>query len=279
MKINRRNDYAFKRLFGREDTKDILASLLSAILEVPIEPDELTLIHTEITPEFLADKASFLDIHVRQSAHHEKMIVEMQARDEHNLERRTLHYWSRSFSEELKKGQDYSELPRVIHIAIVNFDVFDWGDATKFHGVFQVRERSDMTLFSDALEIHIIELPKMARRKKHPEDYTSLERWAVYFNNTGGKIMEQIAECDPAIKKVMSMEEIFVKDEQERYLYELRERGQHDFDNAVISAEKRGELEGLRKTARSMLEGAVSLDLISKFTGLPIDEIESLKRF
>jgi hypothetical protein len=44
----------------------------------------------------------------------------MQARDEHNIERRALRYWNRSFSEELKKKQDYSELPKVVHIAIVN---------------------------------------------------------------------------------------------------------------------------------------------------------------
>jgi len=72
--INRKNDYAFKRIFGHEDTKDILARFLTVVLEVSIEPDELTLVHTEFSPEYLADKASRLDIHVRRSALHEKMI-------------------------------------------------------------------------------------------------------------------------------------------------------------------------------------------------------------
>jgi predicted transposase/invertase (TIGR01784 family) len=58
MTINRKNDYAFKRIFGHEDTKDILAGFLSAVLEVPIRPEELTLIPTELNPEYLADKAS-----------------------------------------------------------------------------------------------------------------------------------------------------------------------------------------------------------------------------
>ncbi|MDR3230504.1 MAG: Rpn family recombination-promoting nuclease/putative transposase, partial [Synergistaceae bacterium] len=43
-------------------------------------------------PEYLLDKSSFLDVQVRRSERHEKMIVEMQAKDEKNIERRTLHY-------------------------------------------------------------------------------------------------------------------------------------------------------------------------------------------
>jgi predicted transposase/invertase (TIGR01784 family) len=282
MEINRRNDYAFKRIFGREDTKDILARFLSVVLDVMIEPEELTLIHTEISPEYLADKTSFLDVQVRRSERHEKMIVEMQARDERNIERRTLHYWGRSYTEELKESQDYAELPRVIHIVIANFDVFEWSEATKFHGIFQVRDREEGVLFSDALEIHVIELPKMRKRKKAIENYEPLEQWAAYLNNVGGETMERIAEKEPMLRKAMTIEEIFMKNEEERYFYELRERGRHDFESAVIAAEKRGKLEGKEEgkleTARSMLADAMAPDLIAKFTGLPVEQIEALRK-
>jgi hypothetical protein len=76
--------------------------------------------------------------------------------------------------------------------------------------------------------------------------------------------------------------EIFMKNEEERYLCELRERFRHDFDNAIILAIKEGERLGERRAkvtaARSMLESAVSIDLISKFAGLSISEIESLPK-
>ena len=32
MAVNRKNDYAFKRIFGHEDTKDILARFLTVVL-------------------------------------------------------------------------------------------------------------------------------------------------------------------------------------------------------------------------------------------------------
>jgi predicted transposase/invertase (TIGR01784 family) len=77
MKINRKNDYFFKRVFGHEDTRDILARFLTVVLSVSIEPDELSLIRTELSPEYLADKASVLDIQIRRSKAHEKFNVEM----------------------------------------------------------------------------------------------------------------------------------------------------------------------------------------------------------
>ena len=66
MTINRKNDYAFKRIFGHEDSKDVLARFLSVVLDVPIEADELTLIQTELSPEYAADKSSVLDFRVRR---------------------------------------------------------------------------------------------------------------------------------------------------------------------------------------------------------------------
>jgi len=274
--VNRKNDYAFKRIFGHEDTKDILARFLTVVLEVSIESDELTLVHTEFSPEYLADKASRLDIHVRRSALHEKMIIEMQVGDEGNIERRILFYWSKGYTEELKEAQDYATLPRMINIVIVDFDVFKWNDASKFHGVFRVSERDEGVLFSDALEIHTLELPKLKRQPSKAE-WSPLECWGLYLNNMEGEIMERIAEQEPMVRRAMTVEDIFMKNEEERRLYELREKGRRDYTNALLTSERRGELRSKQEIARSMLADAMSPDLISKFTGLTVEEIEILR--
>jgi predicted transposase/invertase (TIGR01784 family) len=298
MTINRKNDYAFKRIFGHEDTKDILAGFLSAVLDVPIRPEELTLIPTELNPEYLADKASKLDVQVRRSEFHEKMNIEMQQQaDADNFEKRILHYWSRNFTGELREGQDYSELPRQISIVIADFSVFRWRDETKFHGIFYISERDEGILFSDALEIHVLELPKL-KYLQLKENWTPLERWCLYLNNLGGEMLERIAAQDPLIGRALTVEDVFAKMDEERYMYELREKGRHDYINAVKSAEKRGKAEGkaegraegrtegraegkfeaLRGTARSMLADGMAPDLIAKFTNLPVEEIEALRR-
>jgi predicted transposase/invertase (TIGR01784 family) len=246
MKINRKNDYFFKRVFGHEDTKDILARFLTVVLSVPIEPDELSLIHTELSPEYLADKASVLDIHVRRSRAHEKFNVEMQIADEGNIERRILHHWGRGYTEEIKEGEDYSILPRMINIAVIDFNLFEWRDETKFHSVFRVLEADEGVLFSDALEIHVLELPKL---KKQPmkDDWTPMERWGHYLNNLEGEAMEMIAVKEPMIRKALTVEDVFVKNEEERRFYELREKSRLRLENALVTAERRGRLEGIKE--------------------------------
>ena len=94
--------------------------------------------------------------------------------------------------------------------------------------------------------------------------------------------MEKIAEKEPMIRRAMTVEDIFAKNEEERRFYELREKGRRDYINAINTSERRGELkgklEGKLEIARSMLADAMSPDLISKFTGLAVKEIEALRK-
>jgi predicted transposase/invertase (TIGR01784 family) len=274
-KVNKLNDYAFKRIFGREDTKDILARFLTVVLGVQIEPGELSLINTELSPEYLADKASVLDIQVRRSAFHEKMNIEMQHANEGNIKKRILHYWGRGYTEELREGQDYEELPRMINIVIAGFDVFEWQNPAKFHSVFHVLERDEGVLFCDALEIHVLEIPKL-RRQPAKSDWTPDECWALYIDNMEGETMERIAEREPLIKRAMTVEDIFAKNDEERRLYELREKGRRIYESAVRKAERDGEARAKRQTARSMLMSGIAADIASKVTGLSIEEINEL---
>ncbi|MDR2136917.1 MAG: hypothetical protein LBO68_01395 [Synergistaceae bacterium] len=84
------------------------------------------------------------------------------------------------------------------------------------------------------------------------------------------------------IGRARTVEEIFAKVDAERHMYELWERGRNDYVNAINTAQKRGREEGkieaLRETARSMLDGGMSLNLITEFTGLPVGEIETLRK-
>ena len=139
MKINRKNDYFFKRLFGHEDTRDILARFLTVVLDVPIEPDELTLV----------------------------------------------------------------------------------------------------------------------------------ECWGLYLNNMEG----------------VTVEDVFMKNEEERRLYELREKGRRDFNSAMIGAERRGRQEGIQKGRQegvqdmvlSMLARKMDASLISEISGMSAEKIETLR--
>ena len=92
--------------------------------------------------------------------------------------------------------------------------------------------------------------------------------------------MEQIATQEPMIRQAMTIEEAFMKNESERYLYELREKGRRDYDNAMSTAVKRGKAEGKaernKEVARTMLAKDMSLELTAEITGLSLEELKTL---
>jgi predicted transposase/invertase (TIGR01784 family) len=93
--------------------------------------------------------------------------------------------------------------------------------------------------------------------------------------------MENIAMQDPLIGRALTVEDIFTKVDEERFMYELRERNRHDYINAMNTAEKRGiekgEKKALRETARLRLADGMDPALIAQFTNLPLAEIEALR--
>ena len=65
-KITLQNDYAFKRVFGVEENKDVLQDLLECILDIPPEDIAgLELLDKEFQKELLSEKLGILDIKLR----------------------------------------------------------------------------------------------------------------------------------------------------------------------------------------------------------------------
>jgi hypothetical protein len=74
------------------------------------------------------------------------------------------------------------------------------------------------------------------------------------------------------------IEDVFVKNEEERRLYELREKSRLRLGNALHTAEHRGRQEGIHAIVRSMLARDMPLALISEISGLSVEEIEALRK-
>lgn len=68
----------------------------------------------------MEDKKSILDIHAR-TMDGTRINIEIQLANRHDMEKRTLYYWSCIFSDQMQKGMTYSELVQTITINILNF--------------------------------------------------------------------------------------------------------------------------------------------------------------
>ena len=95
-KINPRVDFAFKKLFGSEENKDLLMAFVNAVLEPEEKIVELTLKNPYTLKRFQQEKVSIFDI--RAVAEDGRQLnIEMQITDQLGYEKRALYCWSRLY--------------------------------------------------------------------------------------------------------------------------------------------------------------------------------------
>ncbi len=104
-------DYVFKSIFGDENNKDVLISLLNAILDPKEKIVSVDLKNTEIIRKFEDDKAGNLDIKAITSKG-EHINIEMQMADEKNIVERIMYYQAEMYSGQIYKGGKYQQIQR-----------------------------------------------------------------------------------------------------------------------------------------------------------------------
>ena len=96
-------------------------------------------------------------------------------------------------------------------------------------------------MYSDKLEIHIIELPKL-KKKEHPK--TELLNWARFLNAESKEEMKVAAKTDPYITKAYEKLIYISADEEKRLEYEAREKAIRDYNWQMKSNYRQGRQEG-----------------------------------
>ena len=287
-KINPRVDFAFKILFGSEDSVDILLPLVNSILSLPEPLTELTLLNPYNHKEHAMDKGTILDIKAKDRRGH-WYHIEMQMNDEVGYSQRALYYWSRLYN--------FSKLTKTISIHILNFDHFDELD---YHSVFHILNAKTYRRCFEDLELHFIELKKFNKDLAHLT--TALDRWAVFLNKAEQwerNCVPKELSNDPAIAKAAHVLDTLSLDDKEREIYEaklnwLRDEAAILEKARLISFEKgeaiglekgeaigleKGEVIGRRNVAEWMLnQKTFAIEDIAKATGFSVEEIKQLQQ-
>ena len=148
-------DILFKLLFVKYP--DLLKRLIAAIFTASVaELKEFTITNPEIPPDAIGDKFCKLDISMMINGQH--VNLEIQVENEGDYAERSLYYWARLYSSALKAGQEYSTLPRVIIISIVDFLMFA---CEEYRSEFLLRETTRYELLSDKLVMLYFEVRKL----------------------------------------------------------------------------------------------------------------------
>ena len=113
-KITLRNDYAFKRVFGTEENKAVLQDFLDCVLDIPIKDiEDLELLDKEFHNDSLSDKTGILDVKLRLK---DDTVIDIEIQNRWNDEfaQRTVFYWAKMYTENLKKVKYIQNCPSVL---------------------------------------------------------------------------------------------------------------------------------------------------------------------
>ena len=280
IKVNMLNDVFFKSLLCDDRHKELTLNFLNSILNRTGNEAfyDIEFLDKEIDPIIEAGKVSILDIRAKMNDD-TYVNVEVQIAKPVDMKKRAMFYWSKLYSYQIGKGEDYSLLKDVISINLLNFILFK--EHKRFHSSCHITDDFDKNTVIKDFEMHFIELPKfkisdIKRLKKS-------EKWfALFSNRCTDEELEEIAMSEPSIKKALEYQDYFMHDEKLRYKYELQEKAIRDYNSSMRASKQEGIQEGIqseRKTiAINLLKANMSIDFISQNTGLSEQEILLLKK-
>jgi predicted transposase/invertase (TIGR01784 family) len=275
------NDFAFLRAMGEKGDEPQLIAFLNAVLKRTgkntIESVEI-IEGRDLPAEIAGDKSAKLDV-LAKLAGGVRCNIEVQLKNEHNFEKRTLYYWSKLYIKDFKGGGKYAELKPVITINIIDFDYIPVED---FHTSFHLREdrRKDVQL-TDVCEIHFLDLVKYRRLKnKNPADFTMTEplnRWLIYFDEESSpELIQEVLHMDAAIRLVQDKMEKIARDPALLRTYEQYEKAESDWNSGIYDARQEGEQNKAMAIARAMKAAGEEKHKITMYTGLTAEEIEGI---
>ena len=120
-----RTDYAFKKVFGSAESRDILISFLNAIVysDSKIKIKNLTITDPYNIPMIKGVKDTFVDVKAVLDDD-TKVIIEMQVLNHKGFEKRVLYNAAKNYSIQLNKKEEYHLLNPVIALTITDFNMF-----------------------------------------------------------------------------------------------------------------------------------------------------------
>ena len=238
-------DFCFKELMEDEEVRN---AFLAAVLGIDLgEIVESRILPSHLRQKDKDDKLGILDVRVLLN-NKEQIDIEIQVTASEYWAERTLFYLGKMFTDQLKPGEDYQKLEKCIHIGILNFTMFE---DEEYYSCFHFWSDQGRKMYSDKVEIHTLELPKLAKYE-YPE--TELLKWLQFIN---AETKEEFEKSE-YIKKAYEDLNRISADEEKRLEYEARERAirDHQYFSTVYknTGLKEGRREGRRQATVELLQ-------------------------
>jgi predicted transposase/invertase (TIGR01784 family) len=280
--INPKTDYAFKKIFGSSESKDILISFLNALIyEGNPTIEDLEIINQNLPPKVEGLKDSYLDVKAKLN-NGTLVIIEMQVLNVQSFGKRVFYNAAKTYAFQLQAAQGYRLLKPVIALTITDFAMFDNSEAYISRFVYKEVDKN-FTYPENDLDLVFVELPKFTKEQEELE--TLADKWIYFMKNARSltsvpETMDRIPEIhqafDIANQARLTREELEDLDRREQFIY--------DQQGAIIKAVQEGIEQGIEQGKReeklaiarqllSQLDNAT----ISQVTGLSVEDVQNLR--
>lgn len=190
--------------------------------------------------------------------------------------------------EQLEPKEDYSELKKVIIIAILDFSITDLSEYL-LETVRIIRGHDDYEL-NNEVKYYYIELDKF--RKQNPDMSKILNQWLAFIDMERRDLLEMAMKENKEIEEAVEKYEVLTGEDEVKRLAELRLMSKLEENAALASARAKGTEEGLKqgkeeglkqgkeeikKIVRNLIKMNYTTEQIQEITGLSSDEIMKIK--
>ena len=151
---------------------------------------------------------------------------------------RALFYLAKMYTEQISAGEDYTVFKKCVSISILDFKLFE--QEPEFYSCFHIREDSRNFLYTDKMEFHVLELPKLPKELK--EDSSDIELWGRFISAERKEDFDMLAEKNMYIGSAYQHLQVISQDEEKRLEYEARAKAIRDYNQIMLEAEQRGEI-------------------------------------
>jgi predicted transposase/invertase (TIGR01784 family) len=278
IKIKPKVDFVFRKLYGTEENKDLLISLLNSVIQPDVPITDVRIMNPFNLANYERGKETILDI----KAIDENGVwydVELQLLPHVLYGKRAVYYGAKVFTDQIEQGGDWTALNKTIGIHFLDFRYFD-DDRVVHRFVLMDAQTNQTSKELDCLEFYFVELPKFD--KDWPQVRTALDRWIAFLNRaTELNRLELPAAMgnDPVIAKALSLLERIGLEPTERAIYEGEEKAIMVDHVQIRTAEERGIQQGMQQMVCDQMAsrlGDVPPTVSSKLTALSTEDLRRL---
>ena len=239
-------DYAFKEIMMNEKAR---VGFLSAILKIdPAEIKETKVLNTNLRKIHENDKQGILDVRVLMNNNTE-IDIEIQLSPLTVWADRSLFYLSKMYTEQIQSGQNYKVFKKCVSISILDFKLFQ--DTEEFYSRFHILEDTRHTLYTDKMEFHVLELPKLPKELK--EDANDRLLWAKFISAESKEEFDMLASKNEYINSAYEQLQVISQDKQKQMEYTARQKAILDYNQGMLEAEQRGRQEGRQEGIQALI--------------------------